>query len=63
MTQKLLFILVVGVGLYYAIKHGRKAKKDIEEYEKTNSENETGHGFGPWKFYKKERNSVPYYDF
>jgi hypothetical protein len=33
MTQTLLFILVVGIGFFYAIKYGNKAKKDIEEYQ------------------------------
>ena len=30
MTQTLLFILVIAIGLYYAYKHGNKAKKDIQ---------------------------------
>ena len=33
MTQTLLFILVVGIGLFYAFKYGNKAKKDIAEFE------------------------------
>ncbi len=33
MTQTLLFILVVAIGLFYAIKYGNKAKKNIEKYE------------------------------
>ena len=32
MTENLLFILVFAIGLYYAIKHGKKAKKDIKKY-------------------------------
>ena len=35
MTQTLLFILVIGIGLFYAIKYGNKAKKDIEKYQRT----------------------------
>lgn len=33
MTQTLLFILVIGIGLFYVHKHGNKAKKDIAEFE------------------------------
>jgi hypothetical protein len=33
MTQTLLFILVIGIGLFYALKYGNKAKKDIAEFE------------------------------
>jgi hypothetical protein len=33
MTQTLLFILVIGIGLFYAIKYGNKAKKDIADYQ------------------------------
>jgi hypothetical protein len=33
MTQTLLFILVVGIGLFYAIKYGNKAKRDIADYQ------------------------------
>ena len=35
MTQTLLFILVIGIGLFYAVKYGNKAKKDIVEYQQT----------------------------
>lgn len=31
MTQTLLFILVVGIGLFYAFKYGNNAKKEIAE--------------------------------
>jgi len=31
MTQTLLFLLVVGIGLFYAFKYGNKAKKEITE--------------------------------
>lgn len=31
MTQTLLFILVIAIGLYYAIKNGNKAEKNIQE--------------------------------
>ena len=40
MTQTLLFILVVGIGLFYAIKYGNKAKSDIAEYQQTETKTE-----------------------
>lgn len=41
MTQTLLFILVIGIGLFYAIKYGNKAKKDIADYQqKTEKQSE-----------------------
>lgn len=40
MTQTLLFILVVGIGLFYAVKYGNKAKKDIAEYQQTEKQTE-----------------------
>ena len=40
MTQTLLFILVIGIGLFYAIKYGNKAKKDIAEYQQTEKQTE-----------------------
>ena len=33
MTQTLIFILVFGIGLFYAAKYGNKAKKDIADYQ------------------------------
>ena len=33
MTQTLLFILVIGIGLFYAFKYGNNAKKHITEFE------------------------------
>jgi len=41
MTQTLLFILVIGIGLFYALKHGSKAKKDIAEFESKKATNTT----------------------
>lgn len=41
MTQTLLFILVIGIGLFYALKHGNKAKKDIAEFESKKVTNTT----------------------
>ena len=38
MTQTLLFILVVAIGLFYAYKHGNKAKKDIQNLNKKSDE-------------------------
>jgi hypothetical protein len=35
MTQSLLFMLAVGIGLFFAIKYGNKAKKDIADYQQT----------------------------
>lgn len=32
MTQTLLFILVIAIGLYYAYKYGNKAEKDIQKH-------------------------------
>lgn len=43
MTHTLLFILVVGIGFYYAIKYGNKAQKDIAEYHKTESQTQQNH--------------------
>lgn len=43
MTQTLLFILVVGIGLFYAVKYGNKAKKDIAEYQQTGKKTEQNH--------------------
>jgi hypothetical protein len=40
MTETLLFILVVGIGLFYAVKYGNKAKKDIAEYQQTEKQAE-----------------------
>lgn len=45
MTQTLLFLLVIGIGTFYALKNGNKAKKDIIEfenlkYQKNNVDNE-----------------------
>ncbi|WP_026724950.1 DUF2004 domain-containing protein [Flavobacterium sasangense] len=45
MTQTLLFLLVIGIGTFYAFKNGNKAKKDIIEfenlkYQKNNVDNE-----------------------
>jgi hypothetical protein len=40
MTQTLLFILVVGIGLFYAVKYGNNAKKDIAEYQQTEKQTE-----------------------
>ncbi|MBJ2176483.1 DUF2004 domain-containing protein [Aureibaculum sp. A20] len=41
MTQTLLFILVIGIGLFYALKYGNKAKKDIAEFESKKETNTT----------------------
>ncbi|MCC4214583.1 hypothetical protein [Leeuwenhoekiella parthenopeia] len=35
MTQTLLLILVIGIGLFYAVIYGNKAKKDIVKYQQT----------------------------
>lgn len=43
MTQTLLFILVVGIGLFYAVKYGNKAKKNIAEYQQTGKKTEQNH--------------------
>ena len=32
MTQQILFLMVVLIGAYYALKYGNKAKRDIEKY-------------------------------
>ena len=40
MTQTILFILVIAIGSFYAIKYGNKAKKDITNYQE-NTENQT----------------------
>ena len=36
MTQTLLFLLVIGIGLFYAFKYGSKARKGIAEFESNN---------------------------
>ena len=43
MTQTLLFILVIGIGLFYATKYSNKAKKDIAEYEQAGKKTEQNH--------------------
>ena len=35
MTQTLILILVIGIGLFYAIKYGAQAKNEIAEYQKS----------------------------
>ena len=32
MTQQILFLIVILIGVYYARKYGNKAKLDIEKY-------------------------------
>ena len=39
MTQFLLFILVIGVGLFYALKYGNEAKRNIASFENNKEKN------------------------
>jgi hypothetical protein len=39
MTQTLLFLLVIGIGTFYAFKNGNKAKKDITEFQNLKNQN------------------------
>ncbi|WP_308993972.1 hypothetical protein QLS71_015240 [Mariniflexile litorale] len=41
MTQTLLFILVITIGLYYAYKHGNKAEKDIQNLTQESDDEES----------------------
>ncbi|WP_162623207.1 hypothetical protein [Confluentibacter sediminis] len=43
MTQTFLLILVIGIGLFYANKHGNKSKKDIAEYQQVGKKTEQNH--------------------
>ncbi|MAW94408.1 MULTISPECIES: hypothetical protein [unclassified Leeuwenhoekiella] len=40
MTQNLLFILVVGIGLFFAVKYAAKAKKDIVKHQQAEKQTE-----------------------
>jgi len=53
MTQTLLFILVIGIGLFYAFKYGNKAKKDIAEFESKKESNETTQEIIELKYFGK----------
>lgn len=53
MTQTLLFILVIGIGLYYAYKYGNKAKKDIAEYERKKQMTHQTHEIVELKYFGK----------
>ncbi len=53
MTQTLLFILVIGIGLFYAFKYGNNAKKDIAEFESKKESNETTQEIIELKYFGK----------
>ncbi|CAD0006204.1 hypothetical protein [Flavobacterium salmonis] len=40
MTQQILFIIVILIGAFYARKYGRKAKSDIEKFQKCKANKE-----------------------
>lgn len=38
MTQQILFLIVILIGVYYARKYGNKAKNDIEKHNLNNEQ-------------------------
>ena len=45
MTQFLLFILVIGVGLFYALKYGNEAKRNIASFENNKEKQERAQNY------------------